>query len=124
MRRRGVDAGPPSRSGPWTLRSDLLTTHVLLWVVGAGRLGKPTPDVHLYLYDRYWRLAHYHAERGNVAKASRLRSKAEEHFTRSGYPGPRPPAAAMAMPHPRPPIVTWAVARDRLRGKRSPRPLR
>jgi hypothetical protein len=105
---------------PWQLRSDLIVTHVLLWVAGAGRLGEPVPGVHLYLYDRYSRLAQYHQRRGHPKRASRLFAKADKHYRRSGYTGPPPFAAAMAMPRPRPPIFTLAVARKRIGRRREP----
>ena len=101
---------------PWGLRSDLVVTNALLWVVSVRRAGEPKPEVHLYLYDRYWRLAEYYRGHGNRKKAARLYEKAEAHYRRSGRPGP-PFAAAMAMPRPRSPFFTWAV------GNREPRVL-
>jgi hypothetical protein len=102
---------PDSKSGPWGLRTDLLTVHSLLWVAHVHSGGEPTPEVHLYLYDRYWRLAEYHKRRGHSKKASRLRVKAMMHYSRSGNDRP-PSAAALAMPVPRPPLFTRAVARQ------------
>jgi len=99
-----------SKEGPWGLRGDLIITNAILWVAGAGRVGEPRPEVHLYLYDRYWRLADYYERRGNRKKASRLRTKAAAHYKHSGDTGP-PFAAAMAMPRPRSPFFTWAVAK-------------
>ena len=96
--------------GPWRLRSDLIITNAMLWVAGAGRVGEPKPEVHLYLYDRYWRLAEYYEHNGNRKRAARLRNKAEAHYKRSGDTGP-PFAAAIAMPRPRPPFFTWAVGK-------------
>jgi hypothetical protein len=101
-----------SEEGPWGLRGDLIITNAILWVAGAGRVGEPKPEVHLYLYDRYSRLADHYDRRGNKKKALRLRAKAEAHYNRSGHTGP-PFAAAMAMPRPRSPFFTWAVAKDR-----------
>ncbi len=106
-----------SKEGPWGLRGDLIITNAMLWVAGAGRVGEPRPEVHLYLYDRYWRLADYYERRGNRKKASRLRNKAEAHYKQSGDTGP-PFAAAMAMPRPRSPFFTWAVAKGW--GRRDP----
>ena len=94
---------------PWALRADVLSTRVLLWLAGGGRLGEPTPDVHLYLYHRYWRLAEYHARCGHAQRAARSRRKAEEHYQQSGHDGP-PFAAAMALAIPRPLLFTRAVA--------------
>ena len=109
-----MSSGSTARSeeGPWGLRSDLIITNALLWVAGAGRVGEPTPEVHLYLYDRYSRLAEHYDRHGNKKKARRLRAKAEAHYNRSGHTGP-PFAAAMAMPRRRSPFFTWAVAKTR-----------
>ena len=73
-----------SKSGPWGLRTDLLTVHGLLWIARVRPGGEPRPEVHLYLYDRYWRLAEYHERRGRSKKASRLRMKAMIHYRQSG----------------------------------------
>jgi len=109
----GPAAHPDDR--PWGLRGDLLVTNALLWVATARRSGEPKPEVHLYLYDRYRRLAEYYARRGQRKKAARLHDKAEAHYRRSGRPGP-PFAAAMAMPRPRSPFFTWAVGNREPRG--------
>lgn len=100
-----------SGSGPWGLRADLITIRSLLWLAQARRGGEFQPEVHLYLYDRYWRLAEHYERRGNKRKALRLRIKAEAHYRQSGHDGP-PFAAAIAMPVPRPPLFTRAVATD------------
>src|SRR5207237_9800037 len=99
-----------SEEGPWQLRGDLIVTNAILWVVSARRVGEPKPEVHLYLYDRYSRLAEHYERRGRRKKASRLRAKAEAHYQRSGHTGP-PFAAAMAMTRPRSPFLTWAVGK-------------
>jgi hypothetical protein len=97
------------------LRADLATAHGLLWLARAPG-AELHPEVHLYLYDRYWRLARYHERRGNKQKALRLRAKAAEHWRHTGDDGP-PFAVALAMPVPRPPLLTWAVATRRIRGR-------
>jgi hypothetical protein len=75
----------------WRWRADLITTLPLLWIASRGGLHEPPPAVHLYLHDRYFRLAEHHCRRG-------------------------PPfAAALAMPVPRPPMFTWAVATTSMR---------
>jgi len=99
-----------SEEGPWGLHGDLIITNAILWVAGASHMGKPKPEVHLYLYDRYWRLAEYYERRGNRKKASRFRAKAEAHYKDSGHTDP-PFAAAVAMPRPRSPFITWAVGK-------------
>jgi hypothetical protein len=93
----------------WRVRADLLSTKALLWVAGAGRGGEPTPDVHLFLYDRYWRLAVHHEQCGHKRRAERFRSKAELHYRLSGHDGP-PFAAAMAVARPRGFLHTHAAA--------------
>ncbi len=95
---------------PWQLRADLASARFLLWVASAGRSGELRPEVHLYLYDRYWRLAIHYEQRGKTRRARQLRIKAERHFQLSGHDGP-PFAAAMAMPVPRPAFRTLAVSR-------------
>jgi len=95
----------------WRLRVDVLSTHALLWLAGAGRTGEPVPEVHLYLYDRYWRLAKYYERRGNARKAAAMRSKAEVHYHDSGHDGP--PFAAVAMQRPARPSRTPAAMNPR-----------
>lgn len=63
----------------WRLRSDLAWARVLLWFAGAGRAGKPKRDVHLFLADRYGRLAERYAERGALRKADRLKRQFDFH---------------------------------------------
>ena len=58
------------------------------------------PEVHLYLYDRYWRLAVHHERQGKLYRAAILRAQAEKHYREAGHDGP-PFAAALAMPRPR-----------------------
>ena len=65
---------------PWQLRADLASARFLLWVASAGRSGELRPEVHLYLYDRYWRLAIHYEQRGKTCRARQLRIKAERHF--------------------------------------------
>ena len=98
----------------WRWRADLIATLPLLWIASRGGLHEPPPAVHLYLYDRYFRLAEHHWRRGHQRKAARLHRKAEAHYRRSGHRGP-PFAAALAMPVPRPPMLTWAVATKSIR---------
>lgn len=97
----------------WTLRFDLLSAKLLVWVASIGRDTDLRPETHLYFFDRYWRLAHVHTRRGQEARARVLRAKAEEHYRAGGGDGP-PYAAAMAMPRPRSWVVTDARS-DRVR---------
>jgi hypothetical protein len=53
-----------SEGGPWGLRGDLIVTRAILWVASARGVGEPKPEVHLYLYDRYSRLAEHYDRRG------------------------------------------------------------
>jgi hypothetical protein len=73
-----------------------------------------SPVIHLYLFDRYSRLAWYHERRGHRQRALRLRARAAEHWRHAGHDGP-PFAVALTMPVPRPPPLTRAVATRRLR---------
>ena len=97
----------------WQLRTDLAWARGLLWVASTGRGGEPKRDVHLYLADRYGRLADHYAKRGAARKAKRLSLKAEWHYRAAGLDDP-PRAVAMAMPIPEGPTFTNAVARDSL----------
>ena len=106
-----IDSGRDGDS-VWWLRADLLSTKGLLWIAGAGRSGEPRPEVHLYLYDRYWRLAVVTERKGRLSKAAAFREKAIKHFRLSGHDGP-PFAAALALPRPGVFAVTWAVGRRR-----------
>jgi hypothetical protein len=83
----------------WRLRADLLSAKSLLWIAGAGRSGDPRPEVHLYFYDRYWRLAVVMEQKGRTSRAALYRAKAVEHYRLSGHDGP-PFAAALALPRP------------------------
>ena len=95
----------------WLLRADVASTRALLWIAGAARNSEPTPEVHLYLYDRNWRLAEHHERVGHKRRAATLRRRAETHYRQSGHDGP-PYAAAMSLPLPRPRVFTRAVASD------------
>ena len=67
----------------WKLRADVVSTRALLWIAGAGRNCDPIPDVHLYLYDRYWRLAKHHESAGHARRAAELRRKAQWHWAQA-----------------------------------------
>ncbi len=91
---------------------DIFSTKVLVWLL--GRNGELL-DSHLFFYDRYSELSHYHRQRGRIAKADRLAAIAEAHY--QAAPGDDDPheAAAMAMPVPRPPTRTNAVGTIRVK---------
>jgi hypothetical protein len=91
----------------WSLRLDLVSAHLLVWIASVGRDADLRPETHLYLFDRYSRLAELQSRRGRVSKARILRAKAEEHYRAGGGDGP-PYAAAMAMPRPHQWMVTDA----------------
>src|SRR5437773_8009472 len=90
---------------PWVLRFDLVSGRALLWVVEALRAGEVHPEGYLYLADRYWRLAAHYERRGRFRGAQRLEAKAKRYLY-LGARGPRPPAAALAMPIPPRPSFT------------------
>jgi hypothetical protein len=94
---------------PWRLRFDIGSTLALVWIADPTGRRPLNPDVHLYLADRYGRLARHHRLRGNTRRAAPLENKAERHFELGGGDAPRP-AAAMAMPIPRPLTFVDAVA--------------
>lgn len=96
-------------SSVWTLRADIAWAGLLLRLVSIPRVTTPKPEVHYFLFDRYFRLSELQRDRGSTRRADRLRRLAEWHLERSGADEP-PPAAAMALPLPPRPTLTWAVA--------------
>ena len=100
----------------WSLSVDLLSAKVLVWVASVGRDAELTPEAHVYFFDRYSRLAHYHRIHGRSDKAKQLQAKAEEHYRASGGSDGPPYAAAMAMPRPTRFVRTDAVSRNRFDG--------
>ena len=99
----------------WSLSLDLVSARLLVWVASVGRDAELTPDVHIYFFDRYRRLAQYHRAHGRLEKARRLQAKADDHYRAGGGEGP-PYAAAMAMPRLTQIVRTDAVSRSRLDG--------
>ena len=99
------------------LRADLLTARVLVWIARTRQDADITPEAHIYLFDRYYRLAAYHRRRGHQVRAARLQAKADEHLVLGGGDGP-PYAAAMGMPRPRAWFVTQAVSPHATNGPR------
>jgi hypothetical protein len=99
----------------WLLSLDLASAKVLVWFASFGREGELTREAHLYFFDRYSRLAEHHRQRGRVAKAKRLDTKAEAHRV-DDFDGQPPFAAAMGMPRPRPFLYTEAVGKHPLDG--------
>jgi len=75
----------------WSLSADLLSAHALVWLVSIGREPQLTSEAHLFFSDRYRRLAQFHRMRGRLAKASRLQTKADEHYRAAGGDGPPSP---------------------------------
>lgn len=108
-----------TRPGPsaWQLRYDLVSTRVLLFVLNWDGRGTPKPEVHLFLGDRYERLANHYYRRGATNRARGLEAKARWHYSEGGFDD-FPRAVAMAMPVPRPPIFT--EARGHVPGGRGP----
>ena len=98
-----------------SLRIDLMTAKVLVWLARVGRDADLTPDSHLYFFDRYSRLAVCHRRLGHTARVRRLQDKADVHYRLGGGTGP-PYAAAMAMPRPARWLMVDARSRHQLGG--------
>ena len=96
---------------PWRLRFDIGSTLALVWIANPTGRRPLNPEVHLYLADRYGRLARHHRLRGNTRRGARLEREAEHHFDLGGGDPPRH-AAAMAMGIPETPTFVDAVADD------------
>ena len=95
----------------WSLRFDLVSANVLVWIASIGRDADLLPETHRYFFDRYSRLAQAYSRRGREARAQALRARAEEHYRAGGGAGggDGPPyAAAMGMPRPRQWVMTDA----------------
>ncbi len=91
---------PEPAPSPWRLRSDLAWARGLLWFARSGSGGRePKREVHLFMADRYGRLAEYYAGRGAAEKARRMSQKSEWHYRQGGLDDP-PRAVALAMPIP------------------------
>ena len=91
----------------WGLRVDLASAKALLWVGLRSESSDLRPEVHLYLYDRYWRLGVCHEKAGRIRKAREFKARAEHHWRLWGGGGP-PVAVATAMRPQRPSARTLA----------------
>ena len=94
----------------WHLRWDIATTWALVRFVSPLGDRALRPEVHLFLADRYGRLAEHHRKAGHHRRALVLDRKAEEHLRLGGGDEP-PPAVAVAMPVPRSPVPVDAIGR-------------
>ena len=94
----------------WRLRVDLVSAKALLFVGSSAAEEEIEPDVHLFFYDRYWRLATLYEKAGRRRRAAKLRARAEHHLSFCPRGGP-PYAAASAAQVPRPSIRTLARGR-------------
>ena len=94
------------------MRYDIGVVKTCAFVAGISREIRLAPEIHVFLYDRYWRLAKWHEARGHARRARTLKARALHHWAQAGYDEP-PPAVALAMPIPLPPLFTDAVARTR-----------
>jgi hypothetical protein len=100
-----VTADRPGSDSIWTLRADIASVRILVWIASVGRDAELTPEAQQYLCDRYQHLAEYHRHRGRIRAAVKAEAKAREHCDHDGPPF----AAAMAMPRPRRLTVTRAI---------------
>ena len=92
-----------------SVRLDVVSARVLVWVASVGREGSLTDDAHRYFASRYLELASHHRQRGRIARAAHFEEKARYHgYTGGGHP---PRAAAMGLPRPKTWVVTDAVGR-------------
>ena len=101
----------PEQDSMWRLRLDLASAKALMLVGSSPAEEDVDPNIHLFFYDRYWRLASLHEKAGRKRRAAALRARAEHHFGFCRGGGP-PYQAAMAAPAPRPSIRTLAFGRD------------
>ena len=99
----------------WQLRYDVLSVRAMLFCVGGITQEHLKPEVHLFLGDRYERLADHYAKRGLLTRARRFGKRASWHYEQGGFDD-SPRAAALAMPVPRPRIFTDARSRFLGRG--------
>ncbi len=90
---------PTKEDSVWRLRSDLLWARALLWMARSGQGGRePRRGVHLFLADRYGRLARHCSARGAHVQARRLERRFAFHYRAGSRPGgPDSVASAMAM---------------------------
>jgi hypothetical protein len=95
----------------WQLRWDIVSTWALVRFVRPFGDRELRPEVHLFLAERYGRLAQHHRRAGRVGRALALERKAQEHLLLGG--GDLPPAVAMAMRVPRPMTQVSAISRFR-----------
>jgi|SRR5882672_11858393 len=95
----------------WRLRLDLASAKALMLVGSSTPDEDIDPDVHLFFYDRYWRLAALHEKAGRRRRAAGLRARAEHHFKFCRGGGP-PYEAAAAAHVPRPPMRILAFGSD------------
>lgn len=81
----------------WQLRVEIVCMRCLLALVSVRGVTRPRPEIHAFLFDRYFRLAELYARLGDAGRAERLRRSADWHFERSD-PDPPPPAAQALSP--------------------------
>ncbi|HZR45918.1 MAG TPA: hypothetical protein VFA47_04400 [Candidatus Manganitrophaceae bacterium] len=87
---------PSSTTTIWRLRLDVAWTHIIRWMVDPTGRRQLNPEIHLYLADRYARLAQCYDRLGNREKTARFKEKAAHHFHLGGGNRPRPAAAMRA----------------------------
>jgi hypothetical protein len=93
-----------SREVGWTdglaLRWEIASTLLLLQLARPFEPEEVRPSVHVYLAERYFKLAAYHRARGRVARADRAIAHATHHWMVGGPPD-LPPVAEMRLGLPR-----------------------
>lgn len=93
----------------WQLRFDVAWVHLLLWMIDPTGRRNLNPELHLYLADRYARMAQHYERVGNRKKRTRIGEKAEYHYRLGGGRNQPPPAVAMRASIPQPPTFTKAI---------------
>ncbi len=101
--------GQKTKPSLWQLRWDVASAHVLVWLARPSESRVLRSEVHLFLADRYGRLALHHRRLGHTTRAIELDQKAAKEFRLGGGSEP-PPGVAIAMPVPRPRVLVDVVA--------------
>jgi len=95
--------------GVWRLRAEIGWARLLLRLVTVRGVTTARPELHEFLFDRWYPLSEAYRRRGDLERAARAHARAEWHHRQWRGDDPPPLAAAAANPRPRRPKLTWAV---------------